>query len=305
MKNLFKGLGVALVTPFNKDGEVNYAQLADLIEYQLVNGADFFCALGSTAETPCLTNEEKLKIKDFIVDRVKGRVPLLLGFGGNFTRQLVADAQGFDFKGIDGLLSVCPFYNKPSQEGIYQHFKTFADAVNLPVVVYNIPGRTGVNIQPKTLLRLVNDVDNIVAVKEASGNIQQIDAILDGKPADFDVISGDDPITYELISMGGVGVISVMGNAFPGLFGKMVHLLQKDQVSEALKIHRRLFEFYKLLFVDGNPAGVKALLSEIGLIDNNLRLPLVPVRKETEEQIKAAFQSLKNSGAFAGLPGQE
>lgn len=305
MKNIFKGMGVALVTPFKKDGEVDYHKLANLVEYQLVNGADFFCALGSTAETPCLTNDEKLKIKNFLIQYIKGRVPLLMGFGGNFTRQLVADAQDFNFKGIDGLLSVCPYYNKPSQEGIYQHFKTFAKAVSLPVVVYNIPGRTGVNIQPKTLLRLANDVDNIVAVKEASGDIQQVDAILDEKPEDFDVISGDDPITYELISMGGVGVISVMGNAFPGLFGKMVHLLQKDQVGEALKIHRHLFEFYKLLFVDGNPAGVKMLLSEIGLVDNNLRLPLVPVRQETAEQIKVGFKRLKDSGIFAGLPGQD
>ena len=293
MENLFRGLGVALVTPFDKEGNVDYACLSELIEFQLENGVNFFCALGSTAETPCLTDEEKIKIKNFVVERVNGRVPILLGFGGNFTRQLVADAQSFDFKGIDGLLSVCPFYNKPSQEGIYQHYKVFAEAVSLPVIVYNIPGRTGVNIQPETLIRLANDVDNIVAVKEASGNIQQIDAILENKPQAFEVISGDDPITYELISMGGVGVISVIGNAFPDIFGRMVHLLQNNEVSEALKIHRKLFEFYKLLFVDGNPSGVKALLSIMGKIENKLRLPLVPVRKETEERLAAVYHKLK------------
>lgn len=293
MENIFKGIGVALVTPFNNDGEINYKQLVDLVEYQLAGGIDFFCVLGSTAETPCLSNNEKLEIKKTVVQQVNGRVPILLGMGSNCTQHLVSEIKDFDFQGIDGILSVCPYYNKPSQEGIYQHYKNVTTATSLPVVVYNVPGRSAVNIEATTMLRMANDFSNVIAVKEASGNIQQVDAILEDKPKNFDVISGDDPITFELISMGASGVISVIGNAFPELFGKMVHYLQENNKVEALKIHRQLFDFYKLLFVDGNPSGVKALLNIMGKIDNNLRLPLVSVKNETKEKIKDALYQLK------------
>lgn len=290
MENIFKGLGVALVTPFDKDGEVNYSQLAELIEYQLASGVDFLCALGSTAETSCLFADEKAKIKRLVVEQVRGRVPVLLGFGGNCTRQLLTEMKEFDMTGVDGILSVCPYYNKPTQEGIYLHYKHQAEATSLPLVLYNIPGRSGVNILPETLIRLAHDVPNIVGVKEASGNIEQVDCLLDAKPDHFDVISGDDSFTYEFITMGAVGVISVMGNAFPELFGRMVHHLVKHEDSQALKIHRHLFEFYRLLFVDGNPAGIKCLLSKMGRMEKRVRLPLVPVRKETEEKITEAYQ---------------
>ncbi len=290
--NKFKGLGVALVTPFTSTGEVDYTSLRRLLDYQLSNGTDFLCVLGTTAETPTLTEEEKQNIINLCRDKVQGRIPILLGMGGNNTAAIVNQLAKVDLRGIDGILSVCPYYNKPSQEGLYQHFRTIATHSPVPVVLYNVPGRTGVNMTAETTLRLARDCENIVAVKEASGNFGQIDDIIKNKPKDFDVISGDDGITFPLITLGAAGVISVIGNALPKEFSRMVRLALAGDYSNALTIHHKFAELFKLLFVDGNPAGVKAMLSSMGLLENELRLPLVPSRISTMERISAIVKEL-------------
>ena len=290
MNNIFTGLGVALVTPFKKDFTIDFDALAALLEKQVEGGADFLCVLGSTAETPCLSVAEKLQVKDFVIEQIKGRLPLLLGFGGNCTQELLHEVRDFDFKGIDGILSVCPFYNKPAQEGIYQHFKAVATEAGLPVVVYNVPGHTGINMSAATTLRLARDVENIVAVKEASGNVAQIDEIIAGAPDGFEVISGDDAITSQLIQTGATGVISVIGNALPREFGAMVHAALSRKADEANTLDGRLQPFYPLLSVDGNPAGIKAMMSLMGEVENVLRLPLVPARRETIDALAKALQ---------------
>ena len=291
-RNKFRGLGVALVTPFQTDGTVDYTALRRLLDYQLTGGVDFFCVLGTTAETPTLTAEEKQNIIHLVLEKVQGRVPILLGMGGNNTAAIVEQVKTTDFKGIDGILSVCPYYNKPSQEGLYQHFKAIATASPVPVVLYNVPGRVGVNMTAETTLRLAHECENIVAIKEASGNFTQIDDIIKNKPADFYVISGDDGITFPLITLGAAGVISVIGNALPKEFSRMVRLALNGDYNNALTIHHKFTELFKLLFVDGNPAGVKAMLSSMGLIQNELRLPLVPSRISTMEKISNIVKEL-------------
>ena len=283
-QNKFRGLGVALVTPFCTDGSIDFDALYRLVEYQIKGGVDFLCIMGTTAETPTLSSEEKRLLKERIVERVAGRVPLLMGCGGNNTSAILNDLKNENWRGIDGILSVCPYYNKPSQEGLYQHFAAIAKASPLPVVLYNVPGRTGVNMTAETTLRLAREFENIVAIKEASGNITQMDDIIKDKPQHFDVISGDDGITFPLITLGAVGVISVIGNALPAEFSRMVRLALKGEYSTSLSIHHKFTELFKLLFVDGNPAGVKAMLSEMGLIQNVLRLPLVPTRLTTMDE---------------------
>ena len=290
--NKFKGLGVALITPFTKTGEVDYTALRRLLDYQISNGVDFLCILATTGETPCLTADEKHKIKDIVVEKVAGRIPILMGCGGNNTSAVVHALKTEDFTGVDGILSVCPYYNKPSQEGLYQHFKTIAEATSLPVVLYNVPGRVGVNMTAHTTLRLARDCENIVAIKEASGNFTQIDDIIKNKPEHFDVISGDDGITFPLITLGAVGVISVIGNALPKEFSRMVRLALQGDYTPALHIHHKFTELFKLLFVDGNPAGVKAMLNAMGFIENELRLPLVPARITTMGEISAIMKDL-------------
>ena len=291
--NIFKGLGIALITPFLEDGSVDYKSLIRLVEYQLDNGADFFCILATTGETPTLTAEEKQKIKDLVVSLVGGRVPILVGCGGYNTAEIVQELKTRDFRGVDGILSVCPYYNKPSQEGLYQHFKAIAAATTLPVVLYNVPGRTGVNMKAETTVRLARDCKNIVAIKEASGNLEQVDEIIKNKPKDFDVISGDDALTFPMISCGAVGVISVIGNALPREFSKMIRLQMKGEYDGARKIHHRFIDLFSLLFVDGNPAGVKAMLHEMGYIQNVLRLPLVPTRISTLQRMSEIMKELK------------
>lgn len=291
--NIFKGLGIALITPFMEDGSVDYKALIRLIEYQLDNGADFFCILATTGETPTLTADEKQKIKDLVVNIVGGRVPILMGCGGYNTAAIVEELQTRDFKGVDGILSVCPYYNKPSQEGLYQHFKTIAANTSLPVVLYNVPGRTGVNMKAETTVRLAHDCQNIVAIKEASGNLEQVDEIIKNKPKDFDVISGDDALTFPMISCGAVGVISVIGNALPREFSKMIRLQMRGEYDGARKIHHRFTDLFSLLFVDGNPVGVKAMLHEMGYIENILRLPLVPTRISTLQRMSEIMKELK------------
>lgn len=290
--NKFRGLGIAVITPFKSNGQVDYEALTRLIEYQIKGRVDFLCIMGTTAETPTLTRQEKAELKQFFVERVAGRVPLLMGCGGNCTAAVVEELQTQDWSGIDGVLSVCPYYNKPSQEGLYQHFSAIAKASPVPVVLYNVPGRTGVNMTAETTLRLAREFDNIVAIKEASGNITQMDDIIKNKPAHFDVISGDDGITFPLITLGAVGVISVIGNALPAEFSKMVRLALRGEYDTALTIHHKFTELFKLLFVDGNPAGVKAMLHEMGMIENVLRLPLVPTRLTTMERISQIVREL-------------
>lgn len=293
--NKFKGMGIALITPFTNDGCVDFTALRRVLDYQLSNGTDFLCILATTAETPTLSAEERQQVKDIVIEKAKGKVPILMGCGGNNTAAIVEQIATGDFDGIDGILSVCPYYNKPSQEGLFQHFKAIAEAAalrHLSVVLYNVPGRVGVNMTAETTLRLANACENIVAIKEASGNFTQIEDIIKNKPAHFDVISGDDGITFPLITLGASGVISVIGNALPKEFSRMVRLTQAGDYKGALAIHHKFSELFKLLFVDGNPAGVKAMLSSMGLIQNVLRLPLVPSRISTFEKISAIVQEL-------------
>lgn len=292
IRTRLKGMGVALITPFRADGTVDYKALARLVDYLVQNGADFLCVLGTTAETPTLTTEEKEQIKRFVIERVNGRVPILLGCGGNNTQAVVDSLRNDDFTGVDAVLSVVPYYNKPSQEGIYRHYEAIAGATPLPVVLYNVPGRTGVNMTAETTLRIARDFDNVIAIKEASGNITQMDDIIKNKPDRFDVISGDDGITFPLITLGAVGVISVIGNAFPREFGRMTRLALQGDYANALKIHHKFTELFSLLFVDGNPAGVKAMLHAMGFIENRLRLPLVPTRITTFEKMRTILQEL-------------
>ena len=291
--NIFRGLGIALITPFTPDGEVDSNSLKRLVEYQLQNGADFLCILATTGETPCLSAEEKAEIRRLVVEVNNGRVPILMGCGGNNTRAVVQELKSADWSGIDGVLSVCPYYNKPSQEGLYQHFKAIAEASPLPVVLYNVPGRTGINLQAQTTLRLARDCENIIAIKEASGSLEQVDEIINNKPARFDVISGDDALTFSMVASGAAGVISVIGNALPKEFSRMIRLEFNGEYEPARKIHHRFQQLYSLLFVDGHPAGVTALLHEMGFIDNVLRLPLVPTRLTTLQKITTILKELK------------
>jgi 4-hydroxy-tetrahydrodipicolinate synthase len=286
------GMGVALITPFNEDESVDFNALGILVDYQIKNGIDYLVVLGTTAETATLTETEKQEIKAFIIHRVNGRVPIVLGVGGNCTKSVVETLMNDDFTGIDAILSVTPYYNKPSQEGIYQHYKALAQHTNLPIILYNVPGRTGVNMEVDTTLRLAREFSNIVAIKEASGNITQMDDIIKNKPSDFMVISGDDGITFPLITLGAVGVISVIGNAFPKEFSRMVRLALQGDYTKALEIHHSFTELFNLLFVDGNPAGVKCMLNAMGFIENKLRLPLVPTRITTYEKIRKVMDDL-------------
>ena len=289
-----KGMGIALVTPFKADGSVDYEALVKLVEYQVQNGTDYLVVLGTTAETPTLTETEKAEIKRLVVTQVRRRVPVVLGVGGNCTRAVVDTLRQADLQDVDAILSVVPYYNKPSQEGIFRHYEAIAEATTRPVILYNVPGRTGTNMTAETTLRLARTFRNIVAVKEASGNIKQMNDIIKNKPADFQVISGDDGITYPLIARGAVGVISVIGNAFPREFSRMVRLALEGDYDNARVIHSRFMELFDLLFVDGNPAGVKSMLNMMGFIENRLRLPLVPTRLTTYEKIREILNRLQD-----------
>lgn len=285
-------MGVALVTPFRQDENVDFEALGKLVDYQLQNGTDYLVVLGTTAETPTLTEEEKKQVVDLVVSKVRGRIPIVLGVGGNCTRAIVEKLKNDNFEGIDAILTVVPYYNKPSQEGIYQHYKAVAEATTLPVVLYNVPGRTGVNMTAATTLRIAREFKNVVAVKEASGNITQMDDIIKNKPANFHVISGDDGMTFPLITLGAVGVISVIGNAFPKEFSRMTRLALSGDYHSARTIHHNFTELFDLLFVDGNPAGVKSMLHMMGFMENKLRLPLVPTRITTFEKIRDVLRQL-------------
>lgn len=292
-RNIFKGLGIALITPFTLDGKVDYKSLKRLLEYQLANGADFLCILATTGEAPCLTGQEKDELTAFIKDIVRGRIPILKYCGGNNTAAVVEEIKTTNWTGIDGILSICPYYNKPSQEGLYQHFKAIAEVSPLPIVLYNVPGRTGINMKAETTVKLARDFSNIIAVKEASGSLEQVDEIIKNKPDHFDVISGDDALTFSMIASGAAGVISVIGNALPREFSRMIRLEFKGEYEPARKIHHMFTELYSLLFVDGNPAGCKALLNDMGMIENVLRLPLAPTTITTKQKMADILKELR------------
>ena len=275
MKNNLLGTGVALVTPFDENKAIDYPALGRVIEHVIAGGADYLVALGTTAETPTLTGEEKKEVSAFIRQQNAGRLPLVLGIGGNSTEEVVRQLEAYDLEEAIAVLSVTPYYNKPSQEGLYQHYKAVAEASPKPVILYNVPGRTGVNMTAATTLRLAHDCGNIQAIKEASGSLSQISYILRDKPEDFLVLSGDDNMALPLIALGGDGVISVAANAFPGQVSRMVQLCLSGDFAGASSIQLHLLECVESLFCEGNPVGVKAALAMKGLIRNELRLPLV------------------------------
>ena len=293
MENRFKGTGIALITPFNEDLSVDFAALTRIVNHVIEGGADFLVALGTTSEAPTLSNEEKKQVVDTILKTNNGRLPVLLGMGGNNTKAVVDALKVQDFTGIQGILSVVPYYNKPNQRGMKAHFTAIADASPVPVILYNVPGRVGVNLQAATCVELAQH-PNIVAVKEASGNLQQIMEILRDKPADFDVLSGDDGITQPLMALGAKGVISVAANAYIKPFSRMMHAMKEGRTDEALKLHFAMMRMNQLIFSDGNPAGIKCLMSHIGLCKNVLRLPLVTVNEKVEADIIEEWKQLKD-----------
>ena len=291
--SIFTGSAVAIVTPFKKDGSVDYDKFRDVIEYQIAGGTDCIVVCGTTGESSTLSHEEHLDCIRFCAEVVNKRIPVVAGTGSNCTETAIYLSQEAEKYGVDGLLVVTPYYNKATQKGLIAHYTAVANSVTLPIIMYNVPSRTGTNIQPETAVYLAKNVKNIVAIKEASGNITQMDDIIKNKPANFDVISGDDGITFPLITLGAVGVISVIGNAFPREFSKMVRLALAGDYASALHIHHSFTELFKLLFVDGNPAGVKAMLSMMGMIENKLRLPLVPTRITTYQEMHKILEELQ------------
>ncbi|MDD3555875.1 MAG: 4-hydroxy-tetrahydrodipicolinate synthase [Proteiniphilum sp.] len=283
----FKGLGVALITPFNDDRSIDWGALSRLIEFQVANGTDYIVALGTTAETPTLSKEEKREVVRFIVEKVNGRIPVVKGVGGNNTAEVAEEMQSCDITGISAFLSVTPYYNKPTQEGLYRHFCSLSQASPLPIILYNVPGRTGVNMTAETTLRLARNCNNVIAIKEASGDLNQIKAIIDGAPAEFQVISGDDAVTTDVIALGGVGVISVFGNAFPKEMAWLVsHALNGDALHARKQMEDEFNTLFHLIFVEGNPSGVKSLLNQRGMVRNVVRLPLVAVSEKTARLIQ-------------------
>ncbi|EOR93109.1 Dihydrodipicolinate synthase [Arcticibacter svalbardensis MN12-7] len=290
--NKFHGTGVAMVTPFDQDGSIDFQGLKKLINFQIDGGVDYLVSLGTTGESATLTKEEKKSVWKFTAEIINGRVPLIAGLGGNNTREVVEGLKQFDPNGYDAILSVSPFYNKPTQEGIYQHYKVLAQESPLPLFIYNVPGRTGSNVAAETTIRLANECKNIIGVKEASGNIEQFYAILRNKPKEFLCISGDDALTLPLIAMGGNGIISVAGNAIPRLFSNMVRLCLKGDFKQAAPLNLRLTKFISLLFEEGNPGGVKSALQHLGICTDHLRLPLYPVGQTTSLAIKKELENL-------------
>lgn len=285
MESKFKGLGVALVTPFQQNGTVDFAGMQRLVEHNINNGVDYLVVHGTTGESVTLTAEEKRTTLDFIIEINNGRLPVVLGVGGNNTAAVVETLQTFNFEGVDAILSVSPAYNKPPQEGIYQHFKMVSENSPVPIVLYNVPGRTASNMTAETTLRLARDFKNIVAIKEASGDLDQMKAIINEAPEDFLVISGDDGNAVELIENGGAGLISVIGNSFPKATSEMIHAALEGDFGTARANHDRLIEIVHYLFVDGNPGGVKEVLKFLNICHNCVRLPLVPVSEEVSNKL--------------------
>ena len=284
--NKIKGTGVALITPFNEDFSIDYASLEKLINHQIDGAIDYLVVMGTTGESVVLSKSEKREVVDFCKKINAGRLPIILGLGSNNTFALVEEIKSTDFDGIDAVLSVSPYYNKPTQEGIYLHYKMIAEVCPLPIILYNVPGRTASNISSETTLRLANDFENIVAVKEASGDLQQIAEIIEKRTANFLVLSGDDGLTSKMIAMGGDGVIAVIGQSHPKDFSAMVRAGLKGDIEKANQLHEKLSPIYEPLYIDGNPAGIKATLNIMGICKNILRPPLVGVTEETYNNLK-------------------
>ncbi len=282
---LFSGAGVALVTPFTIDGAVDYPALEKLIHYVTDNGVDFLVALGTTAETPTLSTTEKQSILEFVIKVNNGKLPVVAGIGGSNTAEVIANLQAYNLQQVQAILSVTPYYNKPNQEGIYQHFKAISQASPVPIILYNVPGRTGVNMLPETVIRIAKDCPNVVAVKEASGNIAQNMALVNDKPDGFVVLSGDDDLVLPQMAVGLKGVISVAANCWPKEFSTMTHLALNNEMPAAREMHYKLLKGINLLFTEGNPVGVKAVLSKMGICENNFRLPIVPASKTLSDAI--------------------
>ena len=289
----FKGTGVAIVTPFRKDDSIDFKALTKLVNYQIENQIDYIVVLGTTGESVTLTNDEKHAVVNTVIDAVDKRVPLIVGIGGNNTQDIIHKIKSFDFNGIDGILSVSPYYNKPTQAGIYEHYKAIASSSPLPVIIYNVPGRTGSNVSVETTLKLANDFKNIVATKEASGSMQQIMEILKNKPKDFQVISGDDALAFPFACMGCNGVISVAANAFPKQMSEMIDLALDKKYDKARDIHYSLLDMINLLFIDGSPSGVKAVLEMKKLATNHVRLPLVNITQATYNKLAEQLKMIE------------
>jgi 4-hydroxy-tetrahydrodipicolinate synthase len=286
------GTGVALVTPFKSDFSIDFNALGKVIDHVIKGGVEYVVALGTTGEAPTLTKDEKKEIYRFIASHVNGRVKCVAGIGGNYTAEVIETINHFSFDGYSAILSVSPYYNKPNQEGIYQHYLAIAKAAPLPVILYNVPGRTGSMVSAATTLRLANASKNIIATKEASGNAEQFMDILKDKPEGFSVISGDDNLTLPFLAMGMTGVISVIGNAFPKAYSDMVRAGLTGNFDEARKLHFALYESMKAIFMDGSPGGIKVMLNELGLCENTVRMPLAPVNKELESKLRKLVQSI-------------
>lgn len=291
MSTKLVGTGVALVTPFHSDGNIDFKSYKKLINNLIANKVDYVVPMGTTGESATLTKDEKQAIFDITVETVDGRVPVVAGIGGNNTREVCDYLNAFDKKGFTAILSVAPYYNKPNQEGLYQHYRMIAEHSPLPVILYNVPGRTGMNMTAETTLRLAHDFKNIIAVKEASGNIDQIMSILKNKPKNFMVISGDDNLTLPLISLGASGVISVVANAWPKDYAQMTRLALAGDYEKARKLHYKLTDIINLLFADGSPGGIKAVLKMKGICGDTVRLPLFPPSDATVKRLKAAVEN--------------
>jgi 4-hydroxy-tetrahydrodipicolinate synthase len=291
----FRGAGVAIVTPFKNDSSIDFAALGRVINHVINGGINYIVAMGTTGESVTLTKDEKKALISYVVEVIDNRVPLVVGIGGNNTQEVVNCIRHVNLTGVDGILSVAPYYNKPGQKGIFEHFKAIATCSSVPVIIYNVPLRTCVNISSETCLTLAHECENIVAVKEASGDISQIMKIVKGKPENFSVISGDDMMTIPIIAAGGSGVISVLANAFPLQCVELVTHSLKNNFKSARELQFRFLEIIELLFIEGNPSGVKAMLNLMNICQNNVRLPLVPVSRPVYTRIQKAIEEVNKS----------
>ncbi|MBN2274432.1 MAG: 4-hydroxy-tetrahydrodipicolinate synthase [Bacteroidales bacterium] len=289
----FTGTGVAIVTPFRNDCSIDFKSLEKILEHIISGGVDYAVVLGTTGESVTLSRDEKKAVINFVIDTVDKRIPVVVGIGGNNTQEILNNISSTEFDNIDAVLSVSPYYNKPSQQGIYQHFKAITTASPVPVIVYNVPGRTGSNITAETTLRLAHDFSSIVAIKEASGNLGQIMQIVKNKPKNFHVISGDDALTLPMISVGAAGVISVVANAFPKEFSSMVNYALKGEIAKASILHYKLLDIINALFEEGSPSGIKAVLEILKYARNNVRLPLAPVSEKHYAKLEALVKKIK------------